>query len=490
MMTKPSWSSLLGDDRFVPLVVTADGRVLEPNIRTVVADERDKWIIIAPPHVRLHPELKEIVLRESLSRPDIDLFYGDEVAPVNEGDRHDIILKPALDLTLLIADDYIGFPLVVRASAIHRLGGLRPATNTAASYDLVLRAVSAGFGIGRITEVLAAHEGARPRPNVDDRMAALRTWLAESADVFDIGNGLAPGTSQLKRRFTQFPDVSLIIPTRQSIQTNVQDASHGKPFIINFLNSIVRTKWPMDKLHVLVGDDVKDDRIYSEQCWPFHLRRIITGSPCNRQFNYAAKMNELWRAARTEHVVLMNDDIVIDSPDWLQALLTFSIQEDVGGVGARLLYPSGAIQHAGMPGGLFDLCAHAWAGQSASAPTYQNWAVVHRQWSMVTGALFATRKSLLEIVNGFDERFSIEFQDVDLCLRLRMLGYRIVYTPFAELTHYEKASRGELASPPSELALFLKRWNEFLKQDPAYHPRLERFTFQIAPVEHVGGWWR
>src|SRR6516164_6515410 len=128
-MTKPSWSSLLGDDRFVPLVVTADGRVLEPNIRTVVADERDKWIIIAPPHVRLHPELKEIVLRESLSRPDIDLFYGDEVAPVNEGDRHDIILKPALDLTLLIADDYIGFPLVVRASAIHRLGGLRPATN-------------------------------------------------------------------------------------------------------------------------------------------------------------------------------------------------------------------------------------------------------------------------------------------------------------------------------------------------------------------------
>jgi GT2 family glycosyltransferase len=427
------------------------------------------------------------VLRECLLRPDIDLFYGDEVAAGSERDSHRIILKPALDLALLIAEDYIGFPLIVRASAMHRLGGLRPAANTAASYDFVLRAIRAGLGIGRITEVLAAHKEARPRPAVDDRIAALRTWLAGSAHVFDVGNGLAPETLQLKRRFTWFPDITLLIPTRQSVNSDVQT---GQPLVIDFLNSVKCTNWPMDKLHILIGDDLEDAKIYSEQRWPFSLRRIITDSPCNEKFNYAKKMNLLWRAAATEHVVLMNDDIVIASPDWLRALLTFSMQEDVGGVGARLLYANGTIQHAGIPGGLFDMCAHAWLGQPASDPTYQNWAVVHREWSMVTGAVFATRKSLLELVNGFDERFKLEFNDIDLCLRLRMLGYRIVYTPFAELTHYEKASRGELEPPGSELALFWKRWNDFLRQDPAYHPRLSRNTFQITPLEHVGEWWK
>src|SRR2546430_13632274 len=98
---------------------------------------------------------------------------------------------------------------------MHRLGGLRPTANTAASYDLVLRALRAGLGIGRITEVLAAHQRGRARPDIDDRIAALRLWLAGCGHVFDIDNGLVPGTLQLKRRFAWFPEVTLIIPTRQ-----------------------------------------------------------------------------------------------------------------------------------------------------------------------------------------------------------------------------------------------------------------------------------
>jgi GT2 family glycosyltransferase len=240
----------------------------------------------------------------------------------------------------------------------------------------------------------------------------------------------------------------------------------------------------------LVGDALEDGSIYQGRRWPFRFKRIVAGSPCNRQFNYAEKINKLWRNAESEHLVLMNDDIDITTPDWLQALLTFSMQDNVGVVGARLLYPNGSVQHAGIPGGLFDMCAHAWLGQPANAPTYQNWGLVHREWSMVTGAVVASRKSVLESVNGFDERFRLEFNDVDLCLRLRMLGYRNVYTPFAELIHYEKASRGELLPRGSELALFRSRWQEFLDQDPAFHPRLARHTFQIAPVDHRAEWWQ
>lgn len=483
-------SSLLGDGRFVPVPVSPDGRVLDRDVESVTADERDKWFVIAPNEARLHPQLREIVLRESSSRPDIDLYYGDEVALGNGPDDHHVILKPGLDVTLLIANDYIGFPLIVRASAMHRLGGLRPTANTAASYDLVLRAIAAGLGIDRITEVLAVHAGTRPRPEIDDRLAALRGWLAESAALFDLGNGLAPGTVQIKRHFASFPDVTLLVPTCQSGQKQVSGDATIQPFIISLLNSLGRTEWPMEKLHVLIGDDRREDEIYRDRQWPFHVERIVTARNGDEKFNYAAKMNRLWRAAKTDHIVLMNDDIVVRQGDWLQALFTFSMEKDVGGVGGRLLYPNGTIQHAGMPGGLFDLCAHAWLGQPATAQTYQNWGIVHREWSIVTGALFATRKSILEIVNGFDERFSLEFNDVDLCLRLRMLGYRIVYTPFAELIHYEKASRGEVLPPGSELAIFWKRWSGFLGQDPAYHPRLTRRSFQIAPIEHADDWWK
>jgi GT2 family glycosyltransferase len=475
------------DRGVVPIALTRDGRV-DAASSAPTADGRDTWCILARRGTMLHPGLPDIVGDAGRQRPDVDLFYGDEATLAEGGRPAERVLKPGFDVALLVADDYIGTPLAVRASALRRLGGFRPGADTAAAYDLVLRAVAAGLGIARLTEVLGVHPVSQPRPTVDDRRAALRAWLRASGDLFEIGEGLAPGTLRLKRRFTEFPEVTLVIPTRQGARTDIPDAV--EPMIVTLLDSLPRTDWPLDQLRVIVGDAVVDDSIYAGRSWPFPVRRIIAGSYCNRTFNYAEKINTLWRSAETEHLVLMNDDIEIVSPDWLQALLTFSMQDDVGAVGARLLYANGNLQHAGIPGGLFGMCAHAWLGQPADAPTYQNWALVHREWSMLTGAILATRKSLLEFVNGFDERFRLEFNDVDLCLRLRTLGYRNIYTPFAELIHYEKASRGELHPRASELALFWKRWSEFLEQDPAYHPGLTRNSFQIAPVEPAAGWWQ
>jgi O-antigen biosynthesis protein len=161
----------------------------------------------------------------------------------------------------------------------------------------------------------------------------------------------------------------------------------------------------------------------------------------------------------------------------------------VGGVGARLLYGDGTLQHAGIAGGLFGACAHAWIQQPANDETYDDWALMHREWSMVTGAVFATRRSVLELVNGFDEQFSLEFNDVDLCLRLKLLGYKMVYTPFAELVHYERASRQNVLPSGDQAALFLKRWNELLNNDPAFHPGFYMWSVNIAPLPISGAWY-
>jgi GT2 family glycosyltransferase len=245
----------------------------------------------------------------------------------------------------------------------------------------------------------------------------------------------------------------------------------------------------MDRLSVLIGDCVEDGSVYEESTWPFRVERIITTPREREPFNFAATMNRLWQIAKNEYVVLLNDDLVIRNADWLIALMTFAVSEDIGGVGARLLYPDDTIQHVGMPGGVFGPCTHAFVGRLASLRSYQNWAEVHREWSMVTGAVFAVRRDVLRKVLGFDQRFSLDFNDVDLCLRLRLLGYRIVYTPFAEMTHYEGASRRGRVSAAEEVALFLERWQDLLKDDPAYHPRLTRSSPDVMPMPSGNDWW-
>lgn len=490
-MAEPLCLPRLGSDAqpFFRLALLEDGRADPASDSIVFGDDRNNWIVITPPQARLHPDFTSIVHRQSQLRPDVDIFYGDEVVLGRDSQNYDPVLKSALDVTHLIAADYIGLPLIVRATAMSRLGGLTPELGTAVCYDLLLRAISAGLGIERIAQTLAAHPAPRPQASAADRRKVLDRWLDKAAGKFAISDGLVDGTFRLERRFADFPEVTIIIPTRQDRYPDPAFGPSDQQMIIGLLDRLSSIDWPMDRLNVLVGDALEDDRIYRGRDWPFRWRRIVVGSADNATFNYAAKANVLWRAADTEHLIFMNDDINFGFGGWLKALCTFSMMKDVGAVGARLLYPNGTIQHAGMPGGLFGMTAHAWLGQPADAATYQNWGLVHREWSMVTGAVLATRKSVLNEINGFDERFRLEFNDVDLCLRMRMLGYRIVYTPFAELVHYEKASRAATQPRASELARFLKRWRDFLDQDPAYHPELTRDSFQIGPVASARTWW-
>ncbi|MHB8284729.1 MAG: glycosyltransferase family 2 protein [Caulobacteraceae bacterium] len=445
-----------------------------------VANGRDALVAVAPGEAFVHPEFLALVLAAAADRPDVDVFYGDDVAL--GGSAPGTHLKPGWNPALLHAQDYIGAPIIVRGAALHRLGGLRPEAGTAALYDLVLRAAADGLGVDAVREILIAYPGDRPEPTTADRTAALDRALAGS--LLSRLPGLTPRSSRVRRQFKSHPDVTLLIATRQALNAS------GAPYVTSFLESLEASAWPADKLHVLIADDVVDDAIYGDLArYPFDVTRLLTPREVGEPFNYAAKMNTLWRAAQTELVVMMNDDLEVISTDWLEALMSFAVDADIGGVGARLLYADGSIQHAGMVGGLYGVFAHAWIGRAAEQPTYEDWALVQRDWSVVTGAVFATRKSVLEAVNGFDERFALEYNDVDLCLRMKMLGYRIVLAPDALLTHHEKSSRGETAPPGSQTARFLRRWGDMIKDDPAYHPDLTRDSFVVQPKPTWGAWY-
>jgi hypothetical protein len=436
-------------------------------------DGHEAWTILAPGDAVPAPRFEPIVRAAIHDRPDVDLFYADDAALADPAGPR-VRLKPAFNPALLAAFDYPGALLIVRGSALARLGGVRAEAGGAGLYDLILRAHGLGMGVERIPEVLAAYPGVRPRAPVADRRRVLAEWAAPRG--LEVLDGAAPGTLRLARRFDDFPEVTLVVPTRQG-------GPAGHPFILDLLDSLKATDWPMDRLRVLVGDDSANEKTFTGRAWPFRLDRVATPRPEGEPFDYAAKMNRLWRAAATEHLVLMNDDVTVRDAGWLKALMTFAVDADVGGVGARLIFPDGRLQHAGVARGAFGAATHLWHGRAGDAPTYQDWAQVHRDWSMVTGAVFATRRSAMERVGGFDPRFTLEFNDLDLALRMRLMGLRIVYTPFAELAHREMASRGRAPPAADQTALFMQRWRAFLADDPAWHPRLGARDGDPAPVD-------
>ncbi len=485
----PTWSETWPQD-VVPVPLGKDHRPIEPIRLTRFTGSRGHFFFLAPGSSAVRAEAVGLARPFLAQRPDVGIFYADDVVVAANGTVESVHCKPSFNFALLMADDYIAFPLFVRAEVFQKIVvHFDPPTGDAVWYRFCLDAMTAGIGFDRIPHTLLASPAPRPKARRKARVAAASQWLAETGQPFALGTGHAGETTSLQRVFKDHPPVTLVIPTRQSAPLD-DTGRAGRPFITTFLDSLGRSTYPLDRVTVLVGDDREDDTIYRGRADSFKIKRIVTALPSGKRFNYAAKMNFLWRAAETDLMVLMNDDIAVKSASWIESLLTFALDPDVGGVGARLLFPDGRVQHAGMFGGIFGVCAHPWYMEQAEAPTYEGWAQTHRDCSAVTGAVFATRRGPMEAVNGFDERFSLDFNDVDLCFKMRMLGYRIVYTPFAEMTHHEKASRRSEIAPGDQVARYLRKWSNVLAEDPMFSPQLRDDTDRVEPRPTASAWVR
>ena len=484
----PSWIAAPWPEDLVPVPLDAAFRPLDQAWYTRRSGAANQVLFVAPAASALRPGLAEPIRHARAERPDVGIFYADEAVTGPDGAVTEVHCKPAFNPALMLAANYMGFPLLIRADVPPRLvPRARRHRRDAAWYGLCLDALAAGINIDRIPVTLIASPAPRPRARRRGRAVAAARWLADAGLPSTIRPGLTVDTLELRRRFASFPAVTLVVPTRQGASVG-PDGSPGRPHVADLLDSIGRSTYPKDRIRVLIGDDSADDELFSGRDDPFSITRLYTAPISGRRFNYAAKMNRLWRAAETELVILLNDDVVVRSPGWIEALLTYAMDPGVGGVGARLLFPDGTIQHAGMVGGLHGVFGHPWYRQPGDAPSYADWAVTQRDCSAVTGAVYATRRAVLEAVDGFDEDFSLDFNDVDLCLRTRMLGFRIVYTPFAVLEHHEKASRSIQVAPGREMARFLRRWRDALADDPMFSPQLRTDTEAVTPRAGAARW--
>lgn len=435
------------------------------------------WLVIAADDVVVSPDFAVIFAAHARQRPALDLIYADDVA-IGQGNVPDQIrCKPDWDITLFAAQDYIGTPIMIRTDAFARLEGVRAELGAAASYDLVLRAWAAGLAIGRIPEVLFGVRGCRPAVPASARKALLEA--EPLLQPFDVLAGLTTDTLQLRRRFPAdaAPMVTIIV--------DLSDGTSGRT-----LNDVIPAGWPSDRLRFLVG--VPSART--------SLPRLPRGIVLDRLIlpkglSPTVRKNALWRAATTEHIVLLSPHLAITDPDWLDALMTFAVDRDVGGVAPLIIDQQGRVCHAGIAGGFKgqpdkgDVVDPLWRGRNGVSATYQDWAESHRAWSMVSGAVFATRRSVLDRIGGFDENFAGDLVDLDLCWRLHANGLRTIYTPHARFISTSSRTPLDAAAPPaSDRAIFLRRWSDWIDRDPASNPRLTLAGSGIVPGFDADDW--
>jgi len=209
----------------------------------------------------------------------------------------------------------------------------------------------------------------------------------------------------------------------------------------------------------------------------------------DRPFNFSAINNFAVKHANGEVLVLLNNDIEILTPDWLEEMVSNALRGDIGCVGSKLYYPNGQIQHAGVVTGIGGVAGHGHKHFAKEHAGHFKRLMISQNYSAVTAACLAVRKSVFEEVGGLNEQdLTVAFNDVDFCLRVQELGYRNLWTPYAEMIHHESISRGHEDTPEkqarfnSEVSYMKTRWGEQLNQDPCYSPWLtlvkEDFTFR------------
>jgi glycosyltransferase involved in cell wall biosynthesis len=426
-----------------------------------------------------------------VNNPNAGLIYSDEDKIDRSGRRYAPYFKSDWNPDLFLSHNMICHLGAYRTDLVKKLGGFREGYEGAQDYDLALRCSEqlAPLQIVHIPRVLyhwRSHPGSTALAGNEKNYALLageralndhfaRTQVSAKVELLDFGMYRAQYAIP-----ESAPLVSLIIPTRNGLSLVKQciDSLFAKTTYKNF--------------EVLIVDNNSDDPKTLDYFASLADNKKIRVLRDERPFNYSALNNAAVNKARGEYVGLINNDIEVISPEWLDEMISLAIQPGVGAVGARLWYPNDTLQHGGVITGLGGLAGHSHKHLDKGAPGFFYRAQLIQTLSAVTAACLIIKKSIYEEVGGLDEtNLKVAFNDVDFCLRVREAGYRNVWTPYAELYHHESATRGYEDTPEKQLrfrdeVLYMqKRWGNLLMNDPAYSPNLtldsEDFSYAWPP---------
>lgn len=429
------------------------------------------------------------VVKAINNNPAADVIYSDEDKLTFDGKlRANPHFKPDWSPDNLMSYNYITHLLVTKMSLLKSVGLIREGFEGAQDFDLVLRLTEKAKGIVHIPKILyhwREHDNSTAK-NADSKTYVTFSTQRAVADTLRrrgiegrVFGGPFFGTARVVYAIEDTPLVSIIIPTKDEVKTL-------KTCISSITN---RTTWPNYEIIIVdTGSREEKTRQYYQALRP---KSNITVLNWDKPFNFSAVNNFAAKSAQGEYLLFLNNDIEVQSAEWVEAMLEFCQRRDVGAVGAKLFYPDFTIQHGGVFLGIGGVAGHSHKSFPRHSEGYYGRLAVPNNLSAVTAACLMVPTKVFKEIGGFDEGYPLAFNDIDLCLKIREKGYLIVWTPYAQLVHYESKTRGYEDTPEKqqrfkmEIDRFVGKWQPWLdKGDPYYNPNLSLTREDFSINEH------
>ena len=414
--------------------------------------------------------------------PEADMIYSDEDHVTVKGTHIDPYFKPDWSPDLFLSNMYTCHFGVYRKKLVEEMEGFRKGYEGSQDYDLVLRLTEKTDYIYHIPKILyhwrnipgstSVRYEAKSYADTNARKA-LEDALKRRNVCAIVLTGKIPGSFRIKREIIDNPRVSIIIPTKDSADR-----------LKKCIDSIKKKTSYKNYEIIVINNNSTEDRTF-EYLEEISKSPDITILKYDIPFNFSAINNFAALNSNGEYLLFLNNDTEVISDDWLSAMIEHAQRKEVGAVGCKLLYPDNTIQHAGLILGISGIPGKAGVGGHShkhildAAPGYYGRPHVIQNLSAVTAACVMIRKNTFNEIGGFDEKFAVAFNDVDLCLNIRDKGYLIVYTPYAVLYHHESLSRGYEDTPEKkvrfgkEFDAMREKWGVVIdKGDPYYNPNL------------------
>jgi GT2 family glycosyltransferase len=433
--------------------------------------------------------------------PELDLIFSDEDKIDTKGKRYDPYFKSDWNPDLMLSQNMFSHLGVYRRSLLDAIGGFRRGYEGSQDYDLVLRASARTKPkrIHHIPHILyhwraipgsVALRGEEKSYAAENARRAIVDHLEQKSIAATVTASAVPHNHRVRYPVpSPAPLVSLIIPTT------------GRLDILRTCISGILERTDYEPLELIIVPNNTGERQevfgYLEGLTRDPRVRIVPDPRSG--FNFSRVCNIGIAQAKGELIGLINDDLEVIDPGWLNEMVSHAVRPGIGAVGALLRYPTGHIQHAGVIVGLGGVAGHAFLNRPRGDLGYFDRVALLQNVSAITGACIMMPMSVYQEVGALDEQdLPVAFNDIDLCLRIRERGYRIVWTPYAELYHHESVTRGSDLEPGkierfhSEMHRMKRRWGAMLQNDPYYNPnlRLDPPEYRLAFPPRVAKPWR
>lgn len=447
------------------------------NTNEAVALAAGGYLMLCDHDDTLEPDaLYEIV--KAINDTGADVLYTDEDKVSMDG-RHyfDPNFKPDFNLFRLRENNYICHIFVVKKSLTDETGLLRSEFDGAQDFDFILRCCEKAQKITHIPKVLyhwrchmdstAADPSSKAYAYEAGRKAVREHYQRLGIDA-KVEMTERPGWYRSHVKVQGNPLISVIIPNKD----------HTDDLELCLFSMTRKSTYRNYEILIVENNSEKEETFEYYRKLPdrYPKARVLTWE---KEFNYSAINNFAAKEAKGEYLLFLNNDVEILTPDWMEEMLQNCQQENVAAVGAKLYYPDDTIQHAGVVLGLGGIAGHIMCRASKEDPGYFGRMISVQEISAVTAACMMVKKSDFDAVGGLDETFQVAFNDIDLCMKFRAAGKKIIFTPYAELYHYESKSRGLEDTPEKqfrfdkEVKRFQEKWAQQLEMgDPYYSPNL------------------